>query len=291
MGRILLAGATGHLGAALIPALAARGDDVVALVRQGSASRLGRNAEVVAGVRAGDLLVAGSLPSTLEGIDTIVSTVGMTTPVRGITPMDLDYGGNLALLEAARAAGVGRFVYVSVAGVDRPGALDVPVVAAKARFEQALMASDMAWSIARPSGFFWNYGIFLTTARKHSMIPIIGDGTARSTPVAEDDLAAAIADRLEADGSVYSVGGPEDLSANEIAEMIHRVLAKRVRALHVPVSITRGAIAALRPFNRGEADMAQFFAWAMTAEVTADHVGHTSLESWMRAHRDEDFTT
>lgn len=290
MTKVLVGGATGHLGVEVISALCSRGFEVFGLARPGSQSKLDPYRHLLSGIRLGDVTQPGSLPGAVAGIDTIVSTIGLTTPVRGIEPMQVDYQGNLALLKAAEEASVAHFAYVSLAGIDLPGATDVPVIAAKHRFEGALQASALHWSIARPSGFFWNYGIFLTMARQHSFIPLLGRGDSHTTPVDAGDLANAICDRLDDPGRVYSIGGPEDLTGNQIASMIRRVLGKRVHVAHLPISLVRGAIKLTRPFNSSEADLEQFFAWAMTAEVTADHVGTTTLESWLEANRDRTFT-
>ncbi len=290
MMRILVGGATGHLGGELIPVLLDRGHEVFALVRPGSEGKLGEGRDRLAGIRVAELTDPDALSRAVDGIDVVVSTIGMTTPVRGVDPDQVDHLGNVALLRAAESAGIGHFAYVSVAGIEDPKADRVPVVEAKRRFEAALRNSPIGWSIARPSGFFWNYGIFLSMAREKSMIPIIGDGSARSTPVDAKDLAVAIADRMGVPNHTYSVGGPEDLTVNEISDLIHRVLDRKIRCVHIPLSVARGAVAVAHPFNASQSDMARFFVWAMTADVTADHVGTTRLEDWMRAHRDERFS-
>ncbi len=103
-------------------------------------------------------------------------------------------------------------------------------------------------------------------------------------------MAVAIADRVGRSGTTYSVGGPEDLSVNEIADQIQDVLDRRIRRIHVPLSVARGAVAIVHPFSASQSDMARFFVWAMTADVTADHVGTTRLADWMREHRDDQFS-
>lgn len=288
--RILVGGATGHLGAELIPALLDRGHQVYAMVRPGSEGKLGAGRDRLAGIRVAELTDPVALGRAVTGIDGVVSTIGMTIPVRGVDPDQVDHLGNVALLRAAETGGVGHFAYVSVAGIDDPSADHVPVVQAKRRFEEALRDSSVGWSIARPSGFFWNYGIFLSMARQRSFVPIVGDGSARSTPIDAGDLAVAIADRVGRSGTTYSVGGPEDLSVNEIADQIQDVLDRRIRRIHVPLSVARGAVAIVHPFSASQSDMARFFVWAMTADVTADHVGTTRLADWMREHRDDQFS-
>lgn len=290
MDTVLLAGASGHLGTALLPALVRTEQAVAALVRPESRAKL---AAPPAGVdlREGDAADPDSLRAVMTGIDTVVSTIGLTRRVHGVDFDDVDFQCNANLLDAAIHAGAGHFVYVSVAGVDLAGSDAVPVLKAKQKFEAYLQESPIAWSIVRPSGFFWNYGLFLTMARRHGIVPVFGDGTARTTPVSEDDLATVIAQRLGNAGVAYSVGGPEDLSANEIGDLIMQALGRRIRLVHVPEPVTEAGLAVLHPFAKSEYGLLAFFHWAMTAGATADHVGTTRLGDWLVDHRDDDFST
>lgn len=289
MSRVLVAGSTGYLGRELLRALHAGGHQVIALSRPQSVGKLDDSRELISEVREGDAADPGSLGPAVAGVDTVVSTVGLTKAVKGLTFDQVDFGGNMNLLSAAIDAGVGHFAYVSLAGVDLPGALDVDVVRAKKSFEDALRASRISWSIARPSGFFWNYGIFLTMARKHGVVPMFGSGAAKTTPIDEGDLADAITARLGEDSAIYTVGGPQDLTGNEVADLIQAALGKRVRVLHIPDKLTGAGLRVLQPFSPSQYGMWSFFHWATTAGATADHVGAKRLGGWLAAHRDEDF--
>lgn len=289
MSTVLVAGSTGHLGQALLPALAAAGHEVVAMARPASRHHLDHLQECIQEVREGDASEPDSLPAVLAGIDTVVSAIGLTKPVKHLDFDQVDRQCNENLLDAAVTAGVERFVYTSVAGIDLPDSEGVAILDAKRRFEEALRGCSIGWSIARPSGYFWNYGLFLQMAREHGVVPILGDGEAKTTPVAEQDVAAAMARRLLDDGETYTIGGPEDLSANAIAALIGEALGRKVRAVHVPEPVTRLALEVTKPFSRSEYDMWAFFHWTMTAGATADHLGSTHLAAWLQAHRDDDF--
>ena len=289
MTKVLVAGATGHLGRALVPALAASGHEVFAMCRGAGSDSLAALSGSITGIREGDASQPETLAWVIDVVDTIVSTIGLTKPVKHLSFDDVDWQCNANLLQAAEASALARFVYVSVAGIDLPGARGVAVLDAKARFEETLRRSALKWSIVRPSGYFWNYGLFMQMAREHGVVPVLGDGTARTTPVHEGDLAKAICDRLDDDGATYAVGGPDDLSANDVGGLISKALGKKIHMVHVPEPVTEVALDVMKPFSRNEYDTWAFFHWTMTAGATADHVGTTHLADWLREHRDDSF--
>ena len=289
MSKVLVAGATGHLGRALVPALAASGHEVFAMCRDASSDSLAALSDSITGIREGDASQPETLAGVIDVVDTIVSTIGLTKPVKHLSFDDVDWQCNANLLQAAEASAVARFVYVSVAGIDLPGARGVAVLDAKARFEEALRLSPLKWSIVRPSGYFWNYGLFLQMAREHGVVPVLGNGNAMTTPVYEADLAAAICDHLDDDGATYTVGGPDDLSANDVGELISTALGKKIHIVHVPDPVTEVALDVMKPLSRNEYDTWAFFHWTMTAGATADHVGTTHLADWLVEHRRDSF--
>ncbi|MBM3664505.1 MAG: hypothetical protein FJW92_01750 [Actinobacteria bacterium] len=118
---------------------------------------------------------------------------------------------------------------------------------------------------------------------------LVGDGEARTTPVDEGDLADAIADRLGEPEAIFTVGGPEDLSFREVAEMAFRVLGRPGRIHHVPPSLVRSALAVVRPSDPARYGLGAFATWVMVTGATADHVGGHALEPWMVANPDRDF--
>ena len=138
MPKVLIAGATGYLGRFLCAAYRGRGYHVTALVRDRA--------------RAGDLeadtLIEAeatrpkTLSGVMEGVDLVVSALGITRQADGLSYRDVDFGANLNLLREAERAGVGRFAYVHV--LKAQAMRHVPLVAAKADFVDALQASQVA---------------------------------------------------------------------------------------------------------------------------------------------------
>lgn len=143
--QVFVTGATGHMGRALIPTLAQRGHKVRALVRPGSEHKLPGHCEKV----PGDALDAQSYLSHISPCDTLVHLVGVTHP----NPSKADQFRNIDLksireaLSAAKASGVRRIVYVSVA---QPAPVMKAYVAARAKGEEMLRASGLNVTILRP---------------------------------------------------------------------------------------------------------------------------------------------
>jgi uncharacterized protein YbjT (DUF2867 family) len=116
--RVLVVGATGALGGRVVGELASRGRSVRALVREGSdASPLSeQGVEVV----RGDLVDPASLEPALDGVDALVTTAaGYVRRRKGDSLAAVDDRGNRNLVDAARNAGLGRFVFTSILTCDR----------------------------------------------------------------------------------------------------------------------------------------------------------------------------
>ncbi len=110
---MLVAGGTGHLGAELVPLLLARGAPVRVLTRD--PERAGRLLGGKPEYARGDVRDTRSLEAALNGVDAVVSAITGFGP-GGQGTRAVDYAGNVRLLRAAEAAGVRRFVLVSVHG-------------------------------------------------------------------------------------------------------------------------------------------------------------------------------
>src|SRR6266700_2726090 len=110
---ILVAGGTGNLGRCLVQLLLADGLRVRVLSRDPArAARLGDGVDVV----AGDVRDPGSLLAAMDGVTTVLSAVHGFAGPGGVTPESVDRLGNFNLIAAATAAGVRRFVLVSITG-------------------------------------------------------------------------------------------------------------------------------------------------------------------------------
>ena len=270
---ILLCGATGALGGAIARSLHARDVPYRALVRPGSdASTLdGLGAEIV----RGDLRDPASLPPSLEGIRTVVSTANavgrMLGGARDISIRDVDERGNANLIDAAEAAGVERFVFVSMLG-DFAQA-HTPFTDAKVATERRLRASSIREVIVRPDMFqeVWlgGAGGFDLAAGKAT---IYGKGRARHRHVAIDDVAEAIVRLTLADDPPREVelAGPDALSADDAVEAFSRALGRPFKTRHVPRVAMRVGRTLMRPVKP---EVASVMGMALAGDLEETTIG------------------
>jgi uncharacterized protein YbjT (DUF2867 family) len=155
--RVFVAGATGYLGRAAIPRLLARGHTVRALARPGSEARVPRGAEAA----PGEALLRESFERQIAPADTFVQLVGVAHPSPSKAELfrKVDLASAKASAEAARAAGVAHFVYVSVA---HPAPAMRPYWEARAEADAFIAVRGLNATILRPwyvlgPGHRWPY--------------------------------------------------------------------------------------------------------------------------------------
>jgi uncharacterized protein YbjT (DUF2867 family) len=217
--KVAVVGGTGVLGKPLVAALAARGDDVVALSRTPSA-------EMPDGVshRRVDLTTGEGLADGLGGVEAVVDASNSNP--RDAGPVLVE--GTKRLLRASAAAGVRHHVGVSIVGCDR-----VPTAYYKVKVDQeeAIAAGEVPWSLLRATQFHTLIAWAFQQAGRFGVVPT---GGARLQPVDPGVVAARLAEVAQADpgGRVDDVAGPEVQTLTELAKTWrnagHRALPLRI---------------------------------------------------------------
>ena len=221
MAEVAVAGATGALGSKICHALLARGAAVRALVRDDAAGSARALADAGAELVWADITERRSLEPAVEGVGCIISTATCFPREDSIEAVDRD--GNLALVEAAEAAGASRFVFLSF----RPVALDFPLQRAKRAVEERLVWSRLDAVVLRPGKFmdvwFSPQCGFDVSARRATLF---GDATAPVTWIAAADVAEIAARAATGEGprvGTFELGGPEPLSQREVVAIYEEV--------------------------------------------------------------------
>lgn len=235
--NILLAGATGYLGQFLAEVLQEQGYDTTLIVRNTNKLRT-HNIQAQRVIQA-ELTKAEQLIGCCQGIDIVISTVGITKQKDGLSYMEVDYQANMNLLEEAKRAGVSKFVYIASLHGDKMTHLDI--CAAKERFVQELKASGLDYCIIRPNGFFSDMGEFFEMAKK-GRVYLFGNGQGRVNPIHGYDLATFCIEHMQGNEQELDIGGPEILTQNEIAQLAFATLNKPTRISYIPNWLRRSIL-------------------------------------------------
>jgi uncharacterized protein YbjT (DUF2867 family) len=277
MARILVAGATGYLGSFVVQELVGRGHFVRALAR--TPEKLDYPSGSLIEVVKGEVTRPGTLERVCEGIEVVFSSIGITKQKDGLTFRDVDYQGNMNLLEAALQAGVRKFIYVSVFNGLRLRHLDI--VAAHEDFVDELRATGIDYAILRPTGYFSDMREFFDMARK-GRVYLIGSGDHRVNPIHGADLAARCAEAVEGDRREIDIGGPEVMTWNEVATLAFEVEGSPAKVSHVPEWLMWSVVRLVRLFNRHQGELMAFFTTMATEDVVAPPTGTHTLEAHYR---------
>ena len=282
--RVFITGGTGFVGQSVVEELRARGYDVNALVREDDVE----GAQTI----RGDLFDDDALRAGMSGCDAVIHLVGiiMEKPASNVTFERIHVSGTRHVVDAARQAGVRRYIHMSALGAraDAPSTYHQT----KHRAEEYVRASGLDWTIIRPSMIHGPRGEFTRMeaawAKKKAMpflfMPYFGagllglGGAGKLQPVYVGDVARAFVDAIEnpkAIGQSYDLAGPDVLTWPEL----HRTFAqafvgKRRLVMPLPAwyakALARVVPGSLLPFNRDQVLMSQEDNTANLAKFVAD---------------------
>ncbi len=245
---ILLTGATGTVGKALLPVLLSSGEQVRVLVRD--PRRLGRS-RVDVQLALGDLAALGDLPirrQAFRGVDTVVHLAASIRDQPSASIEEINGLGTARLLAAAESAGVERFMFFSAIGASP--FQRTRFFRAKALAEAAVEASTLETTIFAPSIVYDRDDPWVTSMRRLALLPLLpisGSGRALYQPIWAHDVARCVAAAIERNttGRVELVG-PEVLTYEQIARLIARAAGRQRRVVHVPLNVVRLILNAMR---------------------------------------------
>ena len=237
---ILLTGATGNLGSALLPRLVEEGERVRCLVRD--PRRLGPE-RVRVQIALGDLSDPASFRNALRGVRTVVHLAAAIRDQPRASIEELNAVATLRLLRTAERTSVDRFVFFSALGASLNER--ARFFRAKALAEQAVEESPLESAIFAPSIVYSPRDPWIRLLERMSLLPVMpisGSGRALYQPIWADDAAAAVMTYLGGGGNDrgrFELAGPETLSYDDIARTALRALRRRRRLLHVPLPLVR----------------------------------------------------
>jgi uncharacterized protein YbjT (DUF2867 family) len=258
--RVTVFGGTGFVGDYLIDALLEHGHHPVLLVRPGSISRVTQAGQCT--LVNGDIADTGAVRKAVDGADAVIYNIGILRefPARGITYEALHFEGARRAMDAAKEAGVRRFLLMSANGVKADG---TGYQRTKYMAEQYLATIGLDWTVFRPSVLFGDprgrmefaTQLYQDVVRSPLPAPLFYDGLLpidagmfRMSPVHVKDVAAVFAkavDMPETVGGIFALGGREALTWKDILQTIARAAGTAKWMLPAPVLLLKGIAALL----------------------------------------------
>lgn len=283
MKTIAIAGSTGYLGKYLVRQLIEQKNNGVVLAR--SLDKLAEFKSKNLTFKRVEITQPETLSGVLNGVDTLISTVGITRQKDGLQYMDVDYQANANLLAEAQKAGVRKFIYISV--LNGRNMRHLKICEAKERFVDELKNSGMTYTIIRPSGFFSDMKDFLDMAQK-GRVYLFGKGEYKLNPIHGEDLAKVCFDAVLLDETEIEVGGPDILTQNQIAGLALRAWNKPLKISHLPDWIRKFIIAFVRTFFSSKTyGPIEFFLTALAFNMVAPKYGKHKLADFFSVTADE----
>ncbi len=278
--KVVLAGAFGNLGADILKELIKQGHEVVA------ADLKEREIEGIKG-KYTFVSIDARNPETMKGIcdgcDVAITTMGLTGASKTVTAYDIDYQGNLNLLAECIRAGVKHFNFVSVICADE--APDVPMLDAKAKFEQRLKESGLKYTIYRPTGYFYDIAKVFRPMIEKGKVSLLGAGDKVCNVIDTPDFAEFIVLHMCDDNKTYNIGGKETYTYRQIAELCAEAAGKQIKISSAPAWLFDVLAWVNKVQKTGREGVLRFSKFIMTHDLDGDTVyGKASFKEYLKGY-------
>jgi nucleoside-diphosphate-sugar epimerase len=236
--RVFLTGGRGFIGSRLQARLRQRGHDVALLTS--------------------DLLEPDTYRGALASANVVVHLAAATGRASAQRHMRVNAAGTKTLVDECRRAGVERFLFTSTIAVTFPDTRWYAYARSKALAEDAVRASNLRYTILRPTiviGAGSSTLAGLERLARLPVIPVFGDGRARVQPIFVDDLVEILAAVIEEDrflNETLDVGGPTVLTIEELLHAVRQSRrGSRGRVVHIPLGLVLAPLKAAETIGLG----------------------------------------
>jgi len=275
--KVVLAGAYGNLGSQIFKALLNAGHEVVAadMIEKD----LGLTGNFI--FKKLDVTDPNALKGLCDGAEVVITTVGLTKGSATVTNYDIDYQGNLNLLNEAKTAGVKHFSYISV--INSNTGEGVPMVHAKYLFEQELKKSGMTYCITRPTGYFYDIIKVFRPMIEKGEVSLLGKKPAYANVISTEDYADFLVKHMCDENAEFNIGGKETYSYEEIANMCFEAAGKTPVIKRVPPFVFDMLAWVNKKKKNGKDTVIRFGKWTMTHDCVGDtQYGDMSFKEYIK---------
>ncbi len=277
--KVVLAGAFGKLGSDILRKLVHSKHEVIAVdlvIHELPDLTTGFTSKKI------DITNKQELNGLCEGADVVITTVGLTSSSTKVTNYDVDYQGNLNLLEEALRAKVKHFAYVSVLKAD--GDASVPMLHAKYLMEQKLKESKIDYVIYRPTGYFYDIAKVFMPMIEAGKVTLLGKKPVHANVIDTSDLADFIVSHMLDARKCYDIGGIETYSYEEIATMFFDAAGKPAVIKRAPVWLFSLLAWMAKRKKNGKEAIIRFSKWTLSNEMVAStKYGKLSFKEYIKS--------
>jgi divinyl chlorophyllide a 8-vinyl-reductase len=233
--KVLIVGATGYIGSAVVTESVRQGYDVIAVTRSLKNDCQFDGAEVVLADVTDPVAIAEAFN---RKIDVVISCLACRSGLARDFD-EIDYKTTLNILNAAKENGTGKFILLSAICVRKP---DLPLQLAKLKMEDALIRSGIDYTIVRPTAYFWVFDAQTRMIENGKPGYLIGTGDqACHNPIAKEDLAEFMVGCIgssEHQNRIFIIGGPEvpdnTVTYRDSLMMIFESMGKEPKLVSIP---------------------------------------------------------
>lgn len=278
--RVLVTGASGALGLEMLQLLKEQELPVRALVfSEDGASKVAPFTSDVwrADASKGEEAIGGITKDITHIISALGKSVSLFT-TKGTSFEDIDYRGNQYILEDALGHDVRRFIYISIKGADT--ATNFEIARVHKKFEDKLRTSGLDYTVVRPVGFFSGLNDLAIMA-KRGVIPLVGDGLARTNSIHQKDLAEKVVSLLDDGPNLIEVGGPKIHTRREMAEMLQEVIGGKI--VSVPEKLADWGMILPEIINSNMADKLDYFRHITSHDMIGEKTGKITFQDYLQS--------
>jgi uncharacterized protein YbjT (DUF2867 family) len=285
MQKVIVFGANGNVGRAILTELVTRKYELTAVIRnENRTEMLGRLPIKVLVVNPLDKL---ALAGVCTGQDVVISALG-----KSVSPMDrspesfyqVDLLGNTNILQEALRSGVRKFVYVSAFHSEKYQHLEYFRV--HHLFSELLQKSSLDYSIIKPNAIFSAFQDMITMAAKGQLVNL-GRGDKKTNPIYEGDLARICVDSIDLSNSVIEAGGLNIYTRKQLLEVVQQEVAPHQRVRNLPGVVFSLLLPILRMIDINTYHKIAFFREVMSHDTIAPRIGEFSFEAYIRLRKQE----